>query len=37
MAQKTLIAVLAYETSITNMSPVKKVANSIFKQLQNNY
>ena len=37
MAQKGLIAVLVWETSITNMSPVKKVVNSVFEQLQNNY
>ena len=37
MARKALIAVLAYETSITNLSPEKKVVNTIFKQLQNNY
>ena len=37
MERKTLIAVLVYETSIANLSPVKKVVNSIFKQLQNNY
>ena len=37
MARRTLIAVLVYETSIINLSPVKKIVNSIFEQLQNNY
>ena len=37
MARKALIDVLVYEISIGNLSPVKKVVNSIFKQLQNNY
>ena len=37
MARKALIVVLVYETSITNLFPVKKVVNSIFKQRQNNY
>ena len=32
-----VIAALVYETSITNLSPVKKVFNSVFEQLQNNY
>ena len=37
MARNALIAVLVDETSITNLSPVKKVANSVFEQLQSNY
>ena len=37
MSRKAQIAVLVYETSITNLSLVKKVVNSVFEQLQNNY
>ena len=34
---KALTAGSVHETSITNLSPVKKVVNGVFEQLQNNY
>ena len=37
IARKAEIAILVYKTPITNPSPVKKVVNSFFEQLQNNY
>ena len=37
MARKAYIAVLVYEPSVTNLSPLKKVVSNVFEQLQNDY